>query len=373
MHVPFIDLHRSVNPIEKAVHEDWQNALANCEFVGGPTVARLEKSLEDKLDASHFTCCSNGTDALMVGMQAMGVKPGMRVALPNMTFWAPYEAVALLGATPVLVDMNPDDLQMDFDEFKRGHEQFRFDAAILVHLFGWASSRLQEFRDYCKENEITLIEDGAQSFGVTYNGESVYKNAQLATISFYPAKVFGGCGDGGGITTDDPTTGEKIRALCNHGRAGHYTYDYVGWNARMGGLTAHYLMRMLEQIDGFVESRLQAEAFYYEYFQHLSDHCKIFKAPEGIKGNGYLAVIQSHSKSGDDIAGALKDKGIGCARTYPQTICEQPPAHNALRTSDLQHSKRFSRQVINLPLFANITQNECQISADALKSVFKDG
>ena len=372
MHVPFIDLNRSVRTIEQAVQEDWQKALATCDFVGGPTVAALEKRLEAKLDASHFTCCSNGTDALMVGMQALGIKPGMRIAVPNMTFWAPYEAVALLGAVPVLVDMNPDDLQMDFDEFKKGHEHFRFDAAILVHLFGWTSSRLKEFRSYCKEHDITLIEDGAQSFGVTFEGESVYKNAKLATISFYPAKVYGGCGDGGGITTDDPTTGEKIRALCNHGRAGHYTYDYVGWNARMGGLTAYYLIRMLDQIDPFIKSRLEAEAFYYEYFQQLSKHCKIFKAPEGIKGNGYLSVIESHNKSGDEIAAALKDKGIGCARTYPQTLCEQPPAKNALRTSDLKHSKRFSRQVVNLPLFANITQEECQSSAEALKSVLTD-
>lgn len=371
MHVPFIDLSRSVRIIRDQVLQDWQQCLDQCDFVGGPTVSRLEKALEKRLDTSHFIGCSNGTDAIIIGLQALGIGPGMRVAVPNMTFWAPYEAIVQIGAIPILVDISLDDLQMDFDEFRKGHEQFHFDAAIFVHLLGWTSERLGEFRSYCGEHNISLLEDGAQAFGVEYQGESVFKNAQLATISFYPAKVFGGSGDGGGISTPDPTIGEKIRALCNHGRAGHYTYDYVGWNCRMGGVQAQFLLRMLSHIDEFIASRQRAEAFYLEYFAEHQKHCKAYSPPQGVKGNAYLSVLYSQSLSGDELAAGLKSKGIGCARTYPQTLCEQPPAKRCLRTSDLSRSRAFSRQVINLPMFAGITLDEAKASADALMAVYQ--
>ena len=283
----------------------------------------------------------------------------------------PYEAIVLAGATPVLVDIDPDDLQMSFDEFAAGHRNFQFDAAILVHLFGWGSARLSEFRNFCAQEDIKLIEDGAQSFGVEYASKSIYNGATIATVSFYPAKVFGGAGDGGGIMTQDPTIGEKVRALCNHGRAGHYTYDYVGWNARMGGLNAHYLVHMMDKIDGFIEGRRKAEAFYRDFISDYPKDMRYYGCPDGYQGNGYLSVLSGLNKTGDEIAAGLLDKGIGCARTYPQTLCEQPPAQKALRTSELTHSKTFSKTVINLPLFAGITEEECQLSAEALRDVLQ--
>lgn len=371
MRVPFIDLKRSVDRIRADVLSDWTNCLDNCEFVGGPGVQKLEKLLVQELDCRHVVTCANGTDALVIGLQALGIKPGMRVAVPNMTFWAPFEAIVQVGAVPVLVDINPDDLQMNFSEFRAGHEKFRFDAAILVHLFGWASAELSRFRSYCKSEKIALIEDGAQSYGVKIEGQAVYAEAQLSTLSFYPAKVLGAAGDAGAIMSPDPKVAEVVRSLCNHGRAGHYTYDYVGWNSRMSGVQAHFLLRMLAEVDGLIASRLEAEAFYYEFFSQQSQHCRVFRSPPGIQGNGYLIVIESLKRTGDELAAKLRDLRIGCARTYPQTLCEQAPAQGALRTSDLRHSQRFSRMVINLPLFAGITQDECQLAAESLLEAFE--
>src|SRR5690606_4433992 len=144
MHVPFIDLNRSVREIRAAVLADWERCLDQCEFVGGPTVQKLERGLEEKLGVTSFVTCHSGTDAIVLGLQALGVKAGMRVAVPNMTFWAPYEAVAQIGAEPVLIDIDPDDLQMCVDEFKMAHRKFRLDACVFVHLFGWTSLRLKE-------------------------------------------------------------------------------------------------------------------------------------------------------------------------------------------------------------------------------------
>ncbi len=371
MRVPFIDLKRSVDRIREDVLQDWTSCLDNCEFVGGPGVQKLEKLLVQELGCRHVVTCANGTDALVVGLQALGIKAGMKVAVPNMTFWAPFEAIVQVGATPVLVDIDPDDLQMSFTEFAAGHRKYRFDAAILVHLFGWTSAVLADFRKYCKTESIALLEDGAQSYGVKIEGEPVYAKAQISTLSFYPAKVLGAAGDAGAIMCPDPKVAEIVRALCNHGRAGHYTYDYVGWNSRMSGVQAHFLLRMLGQVDDLISSRLAAEAFYYEYFRQQEKHCRVFRAPKGVQGNGYLIVIESLKMSGDELAAKLRDLKIGCARTYPQTLCEQGPAQGALRTSDLRHSQRFSRMVINLPLFGGITLDECQVAADSLLQAFQ--
>ena len=366
MHVPFIDLKRTVKVIREEVLNDWTHCLDQTEFVGGSFVNQLERRLEQALDVAHVISCANGTDALVVGLQVLGVKAGMRVAVPNMTFWAPYEAIVQIGAQPVLIDTNDTDLQMDFDEFKAAHDQFQFDAAILVHLFGWTSTRLQEFRTFCQDKGIRLVEDGAQAYGVKSQGKSIFAGAQLGTLSFYPAKVFGAPCDAGAILTPNPKAGELARALCNHGRAGHYTYDYVGWNARLGSLAASYLLRKLDRIDELLASRLAAERFYKEFFAPHTDLVTVYSAPEGTQGNGYLSVILSKTKSGDELAQKLKESGIGCARTYPQTLDMQPPAEKALRASSLARSRAFSENVINLPLFAFITPEECQASAEAL-------
>ncbi len=371
MQVPFINLNRIVDDIKDDVAHDWQESLEKTEFVGGPSVAKLERSLEDYLGVHHFIGCSSGTDALVVSLMALGVGRGMRVAIPNLTFWAPFEAAVLVAAEPVLVDIDPDDLQMDFEEFKKAHERFRFDAAILVHLYGWTSARLEEYRSYCKEHDIMLIEDGAQAFGVQNGTEGIYSGATISTISFYPAKVIGASGDGGGIMTCDVKLAEKVRALCNHGRAGHYTYDYVGMNSRLGAPIAKFLLRMVAKKDEILSTRRQAEAYYIDQFEKAAGY-KIYKAPQGVSSNGYLNVMTADGFSGNDVVGALSKKGVGAARTYPQTLDDQPPAKRALRASDLSRSKDFCNKVFNLPIFAKITPEEFEYAALALKEVSGD-
>ena len=200
MAVPFIDLSRLVARIRGDVLASFAECLDKCEFVGGPRVAAVEKKLASVLGVPHVVSCANGTDALVVALQTAGVKRGMKVALPNLTFWATFEAVAQLGAVPVLVDIDPDDLQISFDELRSAHDAHRFDAVMLVHLYGWTSARLLDIRAFCKERGLALVEDGAQCFGVEAFGEPVLAKAELATVSFYPAKVVGGVMDGYAVT-----------------------------------------------------------------------------------------------------------------------------------------------------------------------------
>lgn len=366
--VPFIDLGRLVRRFADPVKEDWAGVLARTEFVGGPTVKKLEDRLSAVLGVNHTVSCANGTDALIIGLQVLGVKAGMKVALPNLTFWATYEAIALLGATPVLIDVDPSDFQMSLDELRKAHDQEHFTHAILPHLFGWASGRLLEIRAFCEERGVALLEDGAQCFGVEAFGKPVLSGARLSTLSFYPAKVVGGAMDGGAILARDKADADLARTLCNHGRATHYSYSHVGWNSRMGGLQAAFILRALDELPFILDTR-RAAVEQYRAWAEGNGKVTFHGPPEGIVGNGYLSVFTSKNGDGEKLVAALSADGIGAARTYPETMDAQPPAGDAIKIGDLARSKAFCRSVVNLPMFAGITADEVKTSCDAFAAL----
>ena len=368
MPVPFIDLTRLAQRVREDVLPAWTECLDRCEFVGGPRVGALEKKLAGVLGTPRVVSCANGTDALLIGLQALGVKAGSKVALPNLTFWATFEAIAQLGATPVLVDVDPDDLQVSLAELRAAHDEHRFDAAIFVHLFGWTSARLGEIRTFCKERGVALLEDGAQCFGVEVSGEPVLAKADAATLSFYPAKVVGGAMDGGAITLQTEAQEALVRSLCNHGRSDHYSYAHVGWNSRMGGIQAAFILRMLDELPAILSSRREAAAFYRQRLSSAGSRLKVYGPPPGVVENGYLNVVTVSGKKGADLVDALKKAGIGAARTYPETMDVQPPVAKtgAIAHGELKVSKAFCESVVNLPLFYGIREDEREAAAAAL-------
>jgi dTDP-4-amino-4,6-dideoxygalactose transaminase len=363
--VPFIDLKRIVRRVREEVLADWAACLDECAFVGGARVTSLEGELARTLGLPNVVSCANGTDALIVGLQALGVRAGDRVALPNLTFWATYEAIANLGATPVVVDVDPDDLQLSLPALQRAHDEHRLSAVVLVHLYGWASSKLREIRAFCTDRRLALLEDGAQSFGVTAHGEPILGGAEVGTLSFYPAKVVGGAMDGGAIALRSPEHAAIARSLCNHGRKDHYSYAHSGWNSRMGGLQASFLRRVLALLPEILESRRSAAELYRKRLAGVAG-VRVYGPPAGIVENGYLNVITVDGIRGADLVKKLADAGIGSARTYPETIDAQTPAKDALRSGDLSVSRRICESVVNLPLFYGITGDECEAAASAL-------
>lgn len=367
MAVPFIDLSRLVQRVRADVLPAWAECFDRCEFVGGPRVAALEEKLRSILGVPRAVTCANGTDALIVGLQALGVRRGSKVALPNLTFWATFEAVAQLGATPILVDVDPDDLQMSLAELRSAHEAHRFDVALLVHLYGWASHRLREIRTFCEEREIGLLEDGAQCFGVRAFGEPVLAKATVATLSFYPAKVIGGAMDGGAITAQSPEREAFVRSICNHGRSDHYAYAHVGWNSRMGGLQAAFLSAMVDLTSEIVEDRRASAEWYRERLRAM-EGVKVYGPPADIVENGYLNVFTVAGKRGQEIVDALKKAGVGAARTYPTPMDAQPPARavGAVAHGDLRVSRDLCEGVVNLPLFFGIREDEREEAVRAL-------
>ena len=365
MAVPFIDLERLTTRIRGDVLAAWAQVFDAREFVGGPRVGAVEKKLSAILGVDRTVSCANGTDALIIALQALGIGRGSKVALPNLTFWATYEAVANLGATPVLIDIDPDDLQIDVDAVMAAHLKHGLDAVLLVHLYGWTSSRLAELRAWSAAHKVPIVDDGAQCFGVEVSGKPVLSGAELATLSFYPAKVVGGAMDGGAITLSSSTHEALVRSLCNHGRATHYSYAHVGWNSRMGGVQAAFLDRMLDEVPAILDSRRRAAAFYRERLGKVAG-VRVYGPPAGVVENGYLNVITL--EPGEDVAPVvdrLKARGIGTSRTYPETLDEQKPASGAVVFGEMLHSRRVAHSVLSLPLFFGITDAELEESAAA--------
>jgi dTDP-4-amino-4,6-dideoxygalactose transaminase len=376
--IPFIDLDPVVELVEEERATTWvhdvRKLMSRHEFIGKESVQKLEAKLCEQLDVKHAVVVANGTDALVLALRARGIGRGHIVAVPNLTFWATYEAVVTVGATPMLFDVDEDDLQLSFKQLTESKRFIK--AVVLVHLFGWASAKLNDFRTWCKHSDIALIEDGAQAFGVKFDGRSVFVDANLATLSFHPAKVIGGIGDGGAVLTNDTRTAEYVRLMANHGRTEHYTHALVGANSRMSGIEAAWLLRVLDVSEEILVNRREALARYVRSF--MQPHVRLITAPEHVVGNGYLAVVRVDSKPntslglGDAVVAQFAKRGISSARIYPTTIDGQPGERFAFRADNLEVSRTFVQDVVNLPLYYGVPLSHQETAWRALHEVTKE-
>ncbi|MEQ8819506.1 MAG: aminotransferase class I/II-fold pyridoxal phosphate-dependent enzyme [Sumerlaeia bacterium] len=365
MAVPFIDLRRFEPDFLSRWAEISAKVAANTMFVGGPEGARLEERLMERTGAAAAVGCANGTDALQLTLRAAGVGPGDVVVLPDSTFWATFEAVVNVGARPVTVDIDLDDLAMDFDLYRQAVAEYRPKAAFLVHLYGWGSARLDDFRAFSRESGVALIEDGAQAFDVLWRGESIYKDAYMSTCSFYPAKVLGSCGDAGAVFCSTEELGTTVRQLSNHGRTSHYGHGLVGWNSRMGGYDAAFLNLSLDYIDARIASRRRAAAQYRDRLAAMG--VRTVGPPDGYTENGYLNVTLHDPSDRPAIEAVLKERGIGFGNVYPGAMSKQPGAAQYLAGQvGGEKAEWLSKAVLNLPLFAYMKDEEVEEVLEAL-------
>ena len=357
MSVPFIDLKR----FEDGFVQQWMSKIEdltiNTRFIGGDEVSNFETSLKEKCRVDYVIGCASGTDALQLALRAAGIGPGDKVLIPDSTFWATFEAVVNVGASPWTVDITLEDLQMDYEIFIKAAEEQRPKAAMLVHLYGWGSSRINDFRKYCKENDIILIEDGAQSFGVEIDGESIYKDAFISTLSFYPAKVFGAAGDAGAVLTSDENMAERIRSLANHGREAHYAHGLSGWNSRLDTFQAAFMNLALPHIKNRLDSRRKTAEGYTERLTKMGVKC--VSPPEGYLENGYLNATLHDPEIRSKLVNLLKEKGIGFGIVYPGAVSEQKGAEGLIGGQiGGDEARKLSKSVLNLPLFQYMTDEE---------------
>lgn len=369
MSVPFIDLKR----FEEGFLSRWSSKVAEmsakAQFIGGNEITRLEKRVAEYAQVTQVVSCANGTDAIQLALRAIGVGSGDLVLVQNMTFWSTFEAVINVSASPVTVDIDLSDGGIDIDAFEQAVIKFKPKAAVIAHIYGWASAKLEEIRAFSKAQGVMLIEDGAQCFGTQFKGESIYKNALISTTSFYPAKVLGGAGDGGAVLTNDFALAETVRQLGNHGRTTHYGYGAVGWNSRLDSLQAAFLNISLDYLPQRLASRREAVDYYNNTLPKLG--VKQIKAPSMYLENGYCNVcFLEDDDQKTRLEAALKEGEIGFGNIYPGAMSEQLGAKEFLHAHVGEYNaQRLCRSVLNLPLFPYMKREELVEVTDTVSRI----
>jgi len=357
MKVPFIDIIRYEKNFCETVTEKTAALLKNGHFVGGPIIAEFEASLKAYTKAQFALGCANGTDSIQIALRAAGVNKNDKVLIPDMTFWATFEAVVNVGANPITVDVSKETLHLTLKDMEVAIEKFKPKAALLVHLYGWACPETLEIRKLCSDKGVILIEDCAQAIGVKINNESLLAGAFIATTSFYPAKVLGASGDAGGIFTTSSEVAQVAHKLINHGRTSHYEHGLIGWNSRLGAYEANFLVEAIKHLDARLESRRKTCFQYREKIKN--SQLKFISPSEKVWENGYLSVALMTPESRPAFIEYLKKHDIGYGTVYPGAMSEQPGAHGHI-SGKISHGNAdfIAKSVINLPCFAYMTQAE---------------
>jgi UDP-2-acetamido-2-deoxy-ribo-hexuluronate aminotransferase len=367
MKVPFIDILRYEKNFYETVTEKTAALLKNGHFIGGPIIAEFDAAIKSYTKTQFALGCANGTDAIQVALRAAGVSKDDKVIIPDMTFWATFEAVVNVGAIPYTLDVSKETLHVTAHGMKEAIEKFKPKAAIIVHLYGWAVPETLEIRKLCQEKGVILIEDCAQAIGVKINGESLFTNAYVATTSYYPAKVLGASGDAGGIFTTDAKVAEVAQKLLNHGRISHYEHGYIGWNSRLGAYEANFMVEALKHLDARLESRRHVCQQYREKIKNPL--LKFLSPANGIWENGYLSVALMTPESRPAFIEYLKKHEIGYGTVYPGAMSEQPGAlgHIGGKISH-GHADWIAKSVINLPCFAYMSQAEVDFVIESVNN-----
>ena len=372
MTIPFIDLRRFEHGFLDHWNEKVSKLSEKASFIGGEEVSRLEETLTRWTENKFAVTCGNGTDAIQIALRSLDVGKNDLVLVPNMTFWATFEAIVNVGATPVTVDSSLSDGGIELAAFIEAIERLKPKAAVIAHLYGWGTTNLKRVRDFCASKNVLLIEDGAQCFGAKYMGDSIYKDALISTCSFYPAKVLGGAGDGGAVFSNDPILAKRARQLSNHGRTSHYGYGVVGWNSRLDTLQAAYLNIAIKYLSARIESRRAAVRFYKETLSTTSVHQMV--APIDYVENGYCNVgLIENAQLKSSIEAALRANSIGFGNIYPGAMSDQECSSQFMHSHvGGKKAQNLCSSVINLPVFPYITHDELVTIVEVVKSVCED-
>jgi dTDP-4-amino-4,6-dideoxygalactose transaminase len=337
--IPLVDVKAQYEPLLPRIREAIDGVLESAELILGPNVAEFEREAAAYLGVPETVGVANGTDALVLVMDAMGIGTGDEVICPAFTFYATAEAIARRGATPVFADVDASTMNLDPEDVSARITD-RTKAVLAVHLFGRPAPLVE-----LSSLGIPLIEDAAQAFG----SPDIARTGIASTFSFYPTKNLFCLGDGGLIALNDPELAERVRMLRFHGSRDKVDFQLLGYNSRLDELQAAVLRVFLSELDRWVELRRDAAARYAEL--GLGSACEL---PEDEPGHAYhLFVCRSPER--DRIRAALKDAEIASAVYYTTPLHLQPAlAYLGYRPGTLPVTETLARDNFSLPLWAGI-------------------
>lgn len=365
--IQMVDLKGQYAKIKKRVDSSIMEVIENTAFINGPEVHEFQKELENYLDVKHVIPCANGTDALQIAMMGLGLKPGDEVITADFTFAATVEVIALLQLTPVLVDVDPIDFNIDIEAIKRAITP-KTKAIVPVHLFGLAAN-MDEIMAIAKEHNLYIIEDNAQGIGANYTSKngSIKKTGTIghvASTSFFPSKNLGCYGDGGAIFTNDDDLAHTIRGIVNHGMYVRYHHDVVGVNSRLDSIQAAVLRAKLPHLDEYNKARIEAANKYSEAFKGIEN----IITPGGYDAETNLSekshvfhqyTIKIKNSDRDALANHLNEKGIPCGIYYPIPLhLQKAYKDERYKESDFAVTNQLVKEVISLPMHTELDDEQ---------------
>jgi len=360
----FIDLAAQQERIKPDLDRRLAAVLAHGRYILGPEVQELEQRLADFVGVSHCVSVANGTDALQIALMAIGVGPGDEVIVPGFSYIATAETVALLGARPVYVDIDPVRYTLDPAGLSAAITS-RTRAIIPVSLYGLCAD-FDPINRIAEEQGLVVIEDGAQSFGARYHGRASCGLSTLACTSFFPSKPLGCYGDGGAIFTDDADLATAARQIARHGELERYHHIRVGVNSRLDTLQAAVLLAKLSVFEAELKER-QAVAEYYDLLVEQS----------GLMAEGLLLrqpCLPGHTSAHaqytievserERVQAQLRQAGIPTMVHYPRPLNRQPAVADS--SAHLPHGDRAAERVLSLPMHPYLTRSAQERVVEAL-------
>lgn len=370
MTVPLLDLVAQYRAIKDDVLAAMMPVIERQGFIMGAEVGRLEEAVARLSHTKHGVACASGTDALLLPLKALDLKPGDEVITTAFTFFATAGTVHNAGATPVFVDIDPETFNISPEAIEAAITP-RTRAIIAVHLFGQMAP-VERILPIARRHNLALIEDAAQAIGARRQIDGTWRAAgelgTAGTLSFFPTKNLGAWGDGGMVVTQDDALAERLRKLRLHGGAKQYFHEEVGTNSRLDTLQAAVLLAKLPYLEGWSAARRRNAARYTEAFRDLPAVCppRTDPANEHIF-NQYTLRVERR----DDLQAHLKARGIGHAVYYPLALHLQPCfAHLGYRRGALPVTEAATESVISLPIYPELTAQQQDAVIEAVRAFY---
>lgn len=362
--IQMVDLKGQYNDIKDVVNPSIHEVIETTAFINGPKVHEFQKNLEDYLGVKHVIPCANGTDALQIAMMGLGLKPGDEVITADFTFAATVEVIALLQLTPVLVDVNADDFNINIEAIKKAITP-KTKAIVPVHLFGQCAD-MEAIMNIAEEHNLYVIEDNAQAIGATYtykNGKKVKVGTigDVGATSFFPSKNLGCYGDGGAIFTNNDDLAHTIRGIVNHGMYERYHHDVVGVNSRLDSIQAAVLNAKLPYLDRYNERRKQAATKYDEALKNIDSIITPFRSGDADNHVFHQYTLQLKGIDRDALVKHLNENDIPCGVYYPIPLHRQKAyLHERYNEADFEVTNQLVKEVISLPMHTELDDEQIE-------------
>lgn len=352
MSLPLLDLKSQYNKIKQDVVDAVNRVLESGQYIMGPEVKAFEKEVAEYCGVKHAIGVGNGTDALLIALDARGIGSGDEVITTPFTFFATGEAISQLGATPVFVDIEPDTYNIDVEQIRKKINK-KTKAILPVHIFGQPAN-MAEMMALAEEYDLFVLEDAAQAMGAEYQGKKIGSWGHAATFSFFPTKNLGGYGDGGMIVTNDDELAEKARILRVHGSfPKKYYHRTLGYNSRLDEIQAAMLRVKLRHLDTWNDQRREKAAIYHERLKELPIKTPI-EAPSR-KHIYHLYIVEAEER--EELMQYLKEHGVATGVYYPLPLHLQEVYQElAYQEGSIPHAEFAAKRTFALPLFPELTE-----------------